>query len=983
MTQPFSRTDVILQGVKGGYSFPQINNTLNRLGMEPVKGPLENLSRDAKEVYRGLKTIGGYLSRPFTEPLDAAYTAPMGSKTKAMGEAFKRVVASDPNYKNMAIGAAAGGAIGTPFRMTVPGAILGGTVGLMGGVKNFANANLAPYNTSVEEIQQGKFRPGAALLGAYEHPLTTVMDFGHPIIKGAGRAAKDVANTIPANAPLALQQIFPSKTLRQLNRFITEDLNTSSAKRSKTMSGYNALTSAPFVNREKIVRNITMNKGGLTKEEAALAKLIKQDLRGAEANYLTRNNVDPTAFRQNAIAQYVTASLENKMPELLHEDVINYLNGIDFRPEVSAIIKKNKLGGKISDLISEGDKLYQDGKIAFLSQKLVPSRDPLGIVRARDLNRGNKGYFDVRRIVGTTPAADQAKKLDQTIKFQLDQLGEAQQAIDLINNTLEQVKATKLKAGDIIPEGKMAIDKEAFNREVIDAINRGEEVDIPKALGNATNFKEGAYIVDKVYGEAIKNALGKSKLGAIRNVSSAFKRAVLANPHWIAANRVGNISNNLIGGVTFNDYKDAWKLKDLIPERLKQQTAYNSFVGATPDELAKMTRWSALTQPINQGARAWENFKASDKSIGDVLKLVGDEFAATSNLTANPLFRMESELERIDRYANFIKQAKEYAKGTNKSYLDIIKKANEDDKLFNRLNERVNKDLGDYLGKNYAVPTGVYDTLSELVPFYRFITQTGRTTAHQLSRHPLEFYSVMNAPAKIGTIYSDAIYNTQLAPLNIDKESYTGGIPYAMGNRGDVRLRGVEPLPFGAVARQLTDINEFAPSISPIYGSLLSDVLRYKQRGQWTPSSPGLTQAMIEQGISRNDYEPTALERLQYGVNQMLGVSYNPYKLMFQYGPELGATVSGNRLQSRYATNPFLEDPLSYPRVTPTELIGRWGTVTSEGVYPTGKKGKRQMKTDKLRAARTRKAIEANREVMRQGNLRGIPNKVKIKKEGK
>ena len=149
-------------------------------------------------------------------------------------------------------------------------------------------------------------------------------------------------------------------------------------------------------------------------------------------------------------------------------------------------------------------------------------------------------------------------------------------------------------------------------------------------------------------------------------------------------------------------------------------------------------------------------------------------YASTNDITANPLFRLESGLELRDRYANFIMQAEKYGKSHKMSTRSVIKKANKDDNLFNELNTKVNKDLGDYVGRNYFIPNTVYDVVGDLVPFYRFLTQTGRTSIHQIQRHPLAFQAANIVPATVGNMIS----NDVVKDYNLDPESYEGGVPY-------------------------------------------------------------------------------------------------------------------------------------------------------------------------------------------------------------
>ena len=134
-----------------------------------------------------------------------------------------------------------------------------------------------------------------------------------------------------------------------------------------------------------------------------------------------------------------------------------------------------------------------------------------------------------------------------------------------------------------------------------------------------------------------------------------------------------------------------------------------------------------------------------------------------------------------------------------------------------------------------------------------------------------------------------------------------------------------------------------------------SDILNYKKGGKYTPSSPRLTELKLTSPSQAQYYEPTAGEVYSYGANQLLSTTFNPYRWATIYGPELFSALTGRGLQSRYDVNPLIENPLSYRRRGPAELIGKWGAIQTSSNYPEFKK--RRTRSDIRKASRNRRKL--------------------------
>lgn len=939
-----TRDDIIQRGIETNAPTKNINKALQAYGYEANYNPIGyvggNILRNASDMARDFRTFTGSIAKPISELADTTVRGVVSGDLDSVKKAFRNTV-NNKYLKDISRGAVIGAGAGSfiPALGTLGGAVLGGTIEALG-PEGTANAMLSTYNTTVDDIRKGNVDINKIKAGVMRNPLYAGLDF---LSLGGAKAIGGLSKGVGKDAPLALQAIAPSKELRQFNRDVSDIISSSTAKRADLYKSHNTLDAMPLVNRTEIVKNITTNKGKLNKNERILANAIKQDLRANEAEAISKGFLPKELSKQNTVAQYIMMELGETYPELNHMSVMDYLaNGKN-----STAITNTKLLDEIDSLVKEGSKLYDDGKITFLTQAISRSRDPLGNIVARELTgEDNAGYFGTERIIGRSTPEDLGRVLDESIFHQLNQVSDVTRAKDIVENIFKSTGEVIIRKLDKLPKGKVAFNPNLFNEQIAKDLTAGKAPDFKLAISKANVADEGSLLVDKIYMEGLKNVFKPSKLAPLRRLTSSFKKAVLANPHWVMLNRIGNTINNAIGGVGIDDYIDAMRNKDLLPDRLRQQTSFNSYINTGVEGLAPTTSLSLFKQPVNRIIRGVDKFKDSDKSLGDLGRLLATVFASSSDLTANPLFRLESALERGDRYANFVKQAKDIA---GDDWKGLLKKANTNDELYNKINTRVNKDLGDYLGRNYAIPSEVYEVLGETIPFYRFLTQTGRTSLHQLANHPLAFNSLVQLPARAGEAMSDRIINI----LNLDEEKYEGGYPYRITPWGDIRTIGIEPLPFQAVASDIANIlsGKDTTSLASPYLTLVGDILNYK-KGKYTPTSPRLTELKLTRPSEAEDYKPTGNERLQYALNSILSTTYNPYRWLSIYGPELQALIHDRKLQSRYDTDPTLENPLSYPRKGFTELIGKWGGIQTRSNYPKYNKGRNAIKKDIRKAVR-------------------------------
>ena len=964
-----SRNDIIKYGIDNNYKANETNKVLEASGYKKYNpattlynyqklGP--NLLQNATDMARDLRTFGGIMVEPLVGISRDVYKAKPGTKMHELARSFKKAVNDNENrklYGSTATGMAVGSLI--PKLGPVGGGLLAAGSSIAGGPKGIANAILSSYDTSLSDLRRVKEGNmslseliGNMAQGAFRNPLYATLDTA-PV---TGRAVGKVATESTKLLPTPIRQLLPTPEQREFNRQITQSLGSAKARTSNVYEGYKLLDTMPLADRVEILKDITTNKSKLNPQTKALAERIKKDLRAAEDEFIKRGYLDRDFSKSNTVAQYVMQFLDDD--RILHGHIDSYIRGKNFLPgreknirittgdpydlTVEQIIMgDNKLRNKINKLIAEGDKLYDEGKIAFFTQKFAPIQDILGNVIASKIAKTGEGYFGTKRIIGKQKPEVWAKAFDKSLKFQLDELSKITEAEDVVNDIISKYNLQDASNLDKVQldkarlEGKEVFSKEAFKDYIKSHFEAGKDVDLAKALNHARTTGEGSILVDKMYLDAINNAFRPTGSTGPRRLLNSFKKAVLANPHWIILNRIGNMTNNFMEGVTLSDYHDAKIYKDLIPNQLKQQISFNSYINAGIEGVPTGTV-SAIKQPINRWIRAGEKFKSGSKALQDYWELGTERAAAASDTLANVFFKMESGLELNDRAANIIRQAKREGQRTGKDWRKILKEAETNNDLFMKLNNRVNKSLGDYVGKNYMMPQGYYNFLSEGVPFYRFLTQTMRTTANQLLNNPGGFASNVTIPSRIGKDISERVIDK----YNLKRDEYKGGIPYSIEADGNVRTIGFEPLPIGAVSEDFAEFlkgEDLTSMLSP-YWTSIPDILKFRRfnRMATTPRNPS----------NDENYKPRLSDVLMYGANTFGSTINAPYRIGTTYLPEINSLLFSKGLQSRYDTNPFVQNPNTYMRTLPVELVGRYFGIQTKNNRVDKPKSKTQQQKE-------------------------------------
>jgi hypothetical protein len=939
MTSNLTKDQIINYGIKAGYKGSDINKVLNAAGYSnynPLTAQTNwenlpaNLKKGAKEFARDMRTMGGVIAQPFVDVRDAK----PGDKLAKAKESFIKAVNNDA-LRRTAIGAGTGAVVGSalPIIGTAGGAITGGLVGLLG-PKNLANSFLQTYETSVDDInkvRQGKKSASDLatdiLQGAMRNPVYSGLDvLSAGGAKTLGNIGRGIGKAIPNTAPIAVQQMFQTPGVREFNRSLTNATQFSKARNAELLEPIERLESTVGVNNEKLVKFIRENEGALTGNELKLGQDIKSALQKGEQKAIEYGLLDKDISRRNVVAQYGMQKLMPVIPDVIEQDIVKYIETSEMSPRMAeAVLKNPELKTYIDNVISDGGKLYDTKDTAFLSQALSPTMDPRGEIIARASARKGAGYFGTERQIGRATDKQLADVLEDSVRYQQGQIAKATEAIDVIEDILKQPGIGKI-VKDIkdVPKGSTVINPRVLRENMAKAYQSGTDINISKVLKDSGVAEAGAYIIPNVYFKALDNMFKPIGRYTGSRALNAFKKTVLASPHWFALNRIGNWTNNSMGGVNLVDYLDAAKNGKLIPKQLRQQTSFGSYVGENSGSIQ-----SGFIKPLKNIAKDLKKASKGEKGVGDGIDAIESLVANTSDMFSNPIFRLESAAETMDRYANFIRQAKREAKATKSNWKDVVKKAETDNSLYNKLNNQVNKDLGDYVGRNYLMDNRYYEALRATVPFYRFLTQTGRTSLHQLANHGLAFQSTVLAPAKAGKQFSEDVINK----FGLDPETYEGGIPYSkQEDDGIYRYIGAEPLPAAAVINDLLSSNNKLNLISPMY-TLGGNIASYKTGFGRTPTSEGLTRYKLERGTTKG-YEPTDKERWGYALSQLANTFYAPVRMGRGWMRELGDAVLGRPTLSNYDANILQTNPLSYSKELPVETVGKWFGIQNMPYYP-------------------------------------------------
>lgn len=702
------------------------------------------------------------------------------------------------------------------------------------------NPLLYNYNTSVSDISNtlwdkeeltSRLLPNA-LRGAYDHPLSTLLDFA-PASKVVPKGA--VAKTIH-NLPIpqGVKNLVPTPAMDEVNSLIRYNNNLAGVNFGSDVNRLSDLRLQKVANKidpTQIVKNVRTGiwEGdnstlAATQKFADLSNSYSKAIQGLgvplqetedviRANYLLEQ-LDP-----NRTKGFQTGELQNLIGM--------YNRGDDISPQLL-----NRFGldrQSLSDMLGKADSLRREGKLAHISQLFANNQGDIALDSVEGINPNIVKWL-TRQNVGTATNEELGNALFDTYDF----IGRRLETATSSGNTIRDIANNlgKKVSTDYVPGNGEVIISPDFVREHLGRKFADPSKPITSAMGSLksgvpTNklgdYADDLYAVDSNLFDAVINSQTRTGKNWVNDANSMFKQTMLTTPKYVADNRWGNAILNFLNGVTPSDYITAYgdiRARQLAPKLLQNETSYAGFLGkdfvGNSFLEGEKKALAGLVNKDNSGVERLKNFNL---------------------LFANPVIATESALERTDRLANMVRQSKRLAGRDWQSYL---KEAGADSEKYRDLIRRVDSELGDYAGRNYYIPPKLRNALDVGYTFYKYPAQSARATWNLAKDKPLNYQLGVNLPQELGS----AINQIQQGVYGDDLGSdFKGGLV------GENKERSWEPLTIDRFsANPITAPLEVGSAImggnprdvvniSPILGDL-DRIVSYKNSYGDTPSSP-------------------------------------------------------------------------------------------------------------------------------------------------
>lgn len=890
-----TRNEIIDKGFSLNKSVEGTNKVLAKYGYNPMgpreeglyrtkrwgTSPVERLKKDAQDFTSGLNTI-------LTMGADYGYNVykdPVGTLSKTGSDVV--------NYLN--------------------------NKGVLGLAKDAVSLLGQPYGLTEKDIQERGLTNVAKTLPGYmwSHPGFTTLDFLLPAMgKGPKHAVGDMLEK--AKAPEGIRQFIPSTSRSKVNDAINSGRGQVSAVEKAMIRKLSEATNMSKVDMGQVARNLQAPAKGKWVGNAETIKATEA-MKSVAKEYnksLVELGVDPSKAKLNAQTQYILENLNPKRENnLVAVDIENVLKGTNKGIKGVSPEQFNKLA-------NEASNLYEQGIITPLSHRATfkYNVERPGLVTKED--KALRNLAD-RKYGWATPeelGPTLFKAYEDTAR-DIYNANVGKISVDNIAKSIgEKTTVDRLKEGRPLLDSEVVISPRAFNDTMSKDFNANVWNSTSKRLTGLTqkgldktlwkDYADDLYVVKKDSLRPLEN-MAKSMVEPSffgrtgRKVASTWKTAQLITPKYLAENRLGNWSLNFLEGVKLKDYLDAMKLNlngknlftgkynEIRPERLKADTSYYGVLG-------EEFKGTGASQALKQASR---NILQGLKEK-DIKKI----FRGTFDFPSAPVLSLESQLEGLDRYANFIRQAKRLSEETGESVENIIKRTSKDSALYDKLMGQVNRSLGDYIGRNWSIDPGIYEGLSFAFPFFKYPTQAVRTLTHQAMTRPENFATRVTLPQRIGS----QVWNKQVAQYP-QLEGLEGGLVdhQAPGKYGYLHLHQSDVHPLGAgaglIASGLSDWQNI--NISPFFG--LSRIPNFLDRYGNTASSPKYYNAGgqtfvrdLRTGLpTRKLAEPGLGDRLSYGAS-WIGNTYAPPIIAWNryFGPGI-ATAIGQTWYPNYDTS--------------------------------------------------------------------------------
>lgn len=598
---------------------------------------------------------------------------------------------------------------------------------------DYTNLVLSPYNVDLPKLAtQSPIESAKDIaVGAYNNPAFALLDT-LPItgqIAGAGLA----------KGASKLNKVLPEGKLKNLTRGLTEE-----GKKANQIIGESRAATADTIEK---LRTQSLRLQQATPEDLAIAiKNIESPTKGSwvgneaqlnltkelrdmvkEVNQsLIRSGANPETLKTAAVNQYIVRNLGTDTPlatveRALKDKKFALDNGLE--PQ------------KLKALEEEGTRLYNKDLIQPFKHSTDADMVREGLVE-ESLKKQRSANA---KLYGTQSYEDLAKGfIKDGYTNTINKLRTTEGAMGAIKAMADEVGR---KVDDVLPELKkdeVLVSPRLLNEKFGTSIANGEDIlgdinSLSRGLNKAERAKyaDDLYIFNKEDIEALKKAYNPTK-GILGNLGNIAKMGVLATPRYIAGNAITNMMIAPITGTTIRDFLDIIKDPKILPDALKRSTSYSGYLG---ERLPLKAGYSDVYKQLGQ-----------DIAEGDW----GRKLEAV-NMAANyPIFRMAQATETLQRSAEFLNQARQYAKEVGKDIKEVLEEARKNggnNKTYREINFRVQKYLGDYLGRNYYLPQLMQTGLEVAAPFYRPLTQGVRQFYNATSDYPIGMQLAYRQPA--------------------------------------------------------------------------------------------------------------------------------------------------------------------------------------------------------------------------------------------
>ena len=600
-------------------------------------------------------------------------------------------------------------------------------------VGDLSNLVLSPYNLSLPKLAtQSPIESAKDIaVGAYNNPAFALLDT-LPItgeIAGAGLA----------KGASKLNKVLPEGKLKNLTRGLTEE-----GKKANQIIGESRAATADTIEKLRTqslrlqqaapedlaiaIKNIeSPTKGSWVGNEAQLN--LTKELRDMvkEVNQsLIRSGANPETLKTAAVNQYIVRNLGTDTPlatveRALKDKKFALDNGLE--PQ------------KLRALEEEGTRLYNKDLIQPFKHSTDADMVREGLVE-ESLKKQRSANA---KLYGTQSYEDLAKGfIKDGYTSTINKLRTTEGAMGAIKAMADEVGR---KVDDVLPELKkdeVLVSPRLLNEKFGTSIANGEDIlgdinSLSRGLNKAERAKyaDDLYIFNKEDIEALKRAYNPTK-GILGDFGNIAKMGVLATPRYIAGNAITNMMIAPITGTTIRDFLDIIKDPKILPDALKRSTSYSGYLG---ERLPLKAGYSDVYKQLSK-----------DIAEGDWSRKL-----EATNMAANyPIFRMAQATETLQRSAEFLNQARQYAKEVGKDIKEVLEEARKNggnNKTYREINFRVQKYLGDYLGRNYYLPQLMQSSLEIAAPFYRPLTQGVRQFYNATSDYPIGMQLAYRQPA--------------------------------------------------------------------------------------------------------------------------------------------------------------------------------------------------------------------------------------------